>query len=187
MVTWFGAVLAFVVLQRLVELVVATRNAAYIKSLGGYEVGTSHYPYIVALHACFFISLWAEVYERGQIAALPYFVPLGLFVLAQGLRGWILLSLGRFWNTRIFVLPRSETVVRGPYRFLRHPNYTVVAIELFTLPLAFGVPLTAILFSALNLLVLRVRIRAEEQALSEVTAYAEQMRTRPRFLPFGKK
>jgi methyltransferase len=187
MVTWFEVVFTFVILQRLLELVIAKRNAAHIKALGGYEVGASHYPYIVALHTCFLFSLLAEVYERGRLAELPNLIPFALFLIAQGLRVWVLLSLGRFWNTRIFVLPHSETVVRGPYRFLRHPNYTVVAVELLTLPFAFGAPLTALLFSLLNAVVLRVRIRTEELALNEVTQYAEQMSTRPRFLPFSRK
>ncbi|MGZ4112988.1 MAG: isoprenylcysteine carboxyl methyltransferase family protein, partial [Tumebacillaceae bacterium] len=173
MVTWFAVIFTFVVLQRLLELVIAKRNARHIKSLGGYEVGASHYPYIVALHACFLLSLLAEVYERGRLAELPHLIPFALFLLAQCLRVWALLSLGRFWNTRIFVLPRSHAVERGPYRFLRHPNYTVVAVELLTLPLACGAPLTAVVFSLLNAVVLRVRIRTEELALLEVTDYRD--------------
>jgi methyltransferase len=186
MVTFFLIVFAFVILQRLLELAVARRNAHYIRALGGYEVGAEHYRWIVLLHVAFLLSLLGEVVERGRVDQPPYLVPFALFVIAQALRVWILRSLGKFWNTRIFVLPASNPVRRGPYRFLKHPNYTVVALELFTLPLAFGAPVTAVVFSLLNIAVLRVRIRTEEHALAEVTSYAEEMGALPRFHPFGK-
>jgi methyltransferase len=183
----FWIAFLFVLLQRLGELAIARRNAARIRALGGYEVGADHYRYIVSLHAAFFLSLLTEVYARGREDAAPALVPLALFLAAQVVRIWALASLGRFWNTRIFILPGSEPIRRGPYRFLRHPNYVVVALELFTLPLALGAPLTAVLFSGLNALVLRVRIRVEEQALAEATAYGEAMAEQPRFLPLRKK
>jgi methyltransferase len=187
MVSWFTTVLVFVILQRLFELLVAKRNAAYIRELGGYEVGAEHYRYIVALHIAFFLSLCTEVIWMGRLSAPPDAVFFTLFLTAQGLRVWCLCSLGRFWNTRIFILPGADPVVRGPYRFLRHPNYVVVALELLTLPLAFGAFRTALLFTLLNIAVLRLRIQVEERALAEVTPYAEQMGARPRFLPFPKK
>ena len=185
--TWFELLFALVILQRLIELGIAKRNAAYIRALGGYEVGAEHYRWIVLLHASFFASLLLETVERGRLHEPPSLLPFAVFLLAQALRVWCLSALGRFWNTRIYILPGSEPVRRGPYRFLRHPNYTVVALELFTLPLAFGALYTALLFSLLNALILRVRIRAEEQALSEATSYAEAMGQQPRFLPFSKK
>ncbi|KEO84603.1 isoprenylcysteine carboxyl methyltransferase family protein [Tumebacillus flagellatus] len=187
MVNWFLLIVALVVAQRLGELQLAKRNAHYMRALGGYEVGAQHYRWIVLLHVAFFLSLTGEVLERGRLDQPPYFAPFALFMLAQVLRLWILRSLGKFWNTRIFVLPGSEPVCRGPYRFMRHPNYTVVALELFALPLAFGAPVTAFVFSFLNAVVLRVRIRTEERALAEVTAYGEQMGALPRFHPFGKR
>jgi methyltransferase len=183
----FEIIFSLVILQRLIELRIAKRNAAYIRALGGYEVGAEHYRWIVLLHASFFASLLFEVVERGQLNSLPAVLPFSVFLLAQVLRIWCLRSLSRFWNTRIFILPGSDPVRRGPYRFLRHPNYTVVALELFTLPLAFGAVYSALLFSLLNALVLRVRIRIEERSLSAVTGYAESMGNRPRFLPFSKK
>ncbi|TCP58316.1 methyltransferase [Tumebacillus sp. BK434] len=187
MVTWFSIVFAFVIMQRLFELLIAKRNGRHMVKLGGFEVGGAHYKYIVLLHAAFFAALFLEVFVRGHESMTPYGAPFALFCVAQGLRVWVLLSLGKFWNTRIYVLPGSAPVTGGPYRFMRHPNYVVVALELFTLPLAFGAWLTALLFTALNALVLRVRIRAEEQALIEVTAYAEAMGGRERFLPTLKK
>ncbi|WP_087455298.1 isoprenylcysteine carboxyl methyltransferase family protein [Tumebacillus avium] len=186
-VTWFSVVFAFVILQRLMELMIAKRNGRQMVALGGFEVGREHYKYIVLLHAAFFAALFGEVFARGNETMTPHGAPFALFCVAQGLRVWVLLSLGKFWNTRIYVLPGSEPVMRGPYRFLRHPNYVVVALELVTLPLAFGAWLTALLFTVLNALVLRVRIRAEEQALIEVTAYAEGMGDRERFLPTLKR
>lgn len=184
MVSWFSIVIVLVIGQRLVELVIANRNGRYVKRIGGYEVGRDHYPYIVALHVFFFAALWAEVQLTGKHAGEPpYLLPFACFLVAQGLRVWCLLSLGRFWNTRIYVVPGSQVVERGPYRLMRHPNYVVVALELLTLPLSFGAVWTAVVFTVLNAVVLRVRIRVEEQALIEATAYAEQMGSRPRFLP----
>lgn len=185
--SWFWVLFLFVILQRLAELLIARRNAACIRSLGGYEVGAEHYRYIVCLHIGFFLALLTEVYARGLEDAVPMSLPLAVFLVAQGLRVWVLSSLGRFWNTRIFVLPGSEPVRRGPYRFLRHPNYAVVALELLTLPLVFQAVYTALLFTLLNAFVLRVRIRAEERALCEATAYGEAMDEQPRFLPLRRK
>lgn len=187
MVTWFYLIFLLVILQRLIELGIAKRNAAHMRSLGGYEVGAEHYRYIVLLHVMFFVSLLSEVEMRGLTAETPHPLPFALFLLAQGLRVWCLASLGKFWNTRIFVLPGSRPVVRGPYRFLRHPNYVVVGLELLALPLAFGAPVTAVVFSLLNAMVLRVRIRAEENALCDVTGYADEMSERLRFLPTWKR
>ncbi|WP_227874361.1 isoprenylcysteine carboxyl methyltransferase family protein [Tumebacillus algifaecis] len=187
MVTWFSVVFAFVVLQRLLELIIAKRNGKHLVALGGVEVGAEHYKYIVLLHVSFLLALFFEVFARNREMLPPYGTPFALFCLAQGLRVWVLLSLGKFWNTRIYVLPGSVPIARGPYRFLRHPNYVVVAIELFTLPLSFGAWSTALLFTALNAWVLSIRIRAEERALLEMTSYAEEMGRRERFLPTLKK
>ncbi len=187
MVTWFALLFAFVLFQRLLELVIARRNGAHIESLGGFEVGKDHYRYIVLLHIAFLCSFLFEVLARHQEGMVPQLAPLTLFVLAQGLRLWVLQTLGKFWNTRIYILPGSEPVTRGPYRFMRHPNYLVVSVELFTLPLCFGAWITAIVFSLLNGVMLAVRIRAEENALIAGTAYAEKMSDRKRFFPLLKK
>lgn len=169
MTLFFWVVLATVLLQRLLELVIARRNAAYIRKRGGYEVGAEHYKYIVALHAVFFLSLLVEVWSAQRPLPPYWYVPFAIFLLAQAGRYWCIRSLGRFWNTRIMILPGAPRVSRGPYRYLRHPNYWIVGIELLTLPLTFAAYLTALVFTIGNLwLLLRVRIPAEEQGLRQL-------------------
>ncbi|MEJ8544417.1 isoprenylcysteine carboxyl methyltransferase family protein [Brevibacillus borstelensis] len=163
---FFLTVYFAVVLQRILELRLASRNARHIRSMGGYEVGADHYKYIVLLHICFFAALLAEgIWLQGKPA--PWWpLSFSLFLLAQILRYWCILTLGKRWNTRIFILPGAHPIRRGPYRFLRHPNYWIVTIELLTLPLTFSAWFTAVFFTCCNLwLLLRVRIPAEERAL----------------------
>lgn len=165
---FFFIVFVAVLLQRLVELRMARKNAAYIRSKGGYEVGAEHYPYIVAMHSLFFLSLLLEVILTNRPLLQWWWLPFSLFLLAQSGRYWCLHSLGRFWNTRIYILPNVPLVARGPYRYLRHPNYLIVGIELLTLPLTFSAFFTAIVFSFCNLwLLLRIRIPLEEKTLEE--------------------
>lgn len=171
--TFFWATILLVIIQRLSELGLAQRNARIIKDRGGFEVGAGHYKYIVAVHALFFLALVTEVHWSSAPMPDWWFIPFSIFLAAQGFRIWVIRSLGIFWNTRIYILPHSEPVRRGPYRFLRHPNYAVVAVELLTLPLTFGATYTAFLISALNLLVLSHRIAVEEHALREHTNYQE--------------
>lgn len=168
MLLFFGFVMAGVVLQRLVELLIAMRNARYIRSKGGYEVGASHYKYIVLLHFLFFLSLLFEVVGKGSAMVLPswWVIPFSLFLIAQGLRYWCIRSLGKRWNTRIFILPGEAPIKQGPYRFIRHPNYLVVSLELLLLPLTFSAVATALAFSLLNAwLLLRIRIPMEETSI----------------------
>ncbi|UFJ39235.1 hypothetical protein LOK74_14270 [Brevibacillus humidisoli] len=166
---FFLIVIGAVLLQRLAELWIAQRNAAYIREHGGYEAGAEHYKYIVSLHAAFFLSLLLEVLWGQRPLAAYWYLPFGLFLLAQAGRYWCISSLGRFWNTRIMILPDAGRISRGPYRYLRHPNYWIVGIELLTLPLTFSAYATAVLFSLANLwLLVRVRIPAEEQALTQL-------------------
>lgn len=167
---FFWTVIGIVLLQRTGELLLAARNARVIRSLGGYEVGAEHYKFIVILHLLFFASLLLEVAGTVRSSDLPSWwpYPFTLFLLAQMLRYWCMHSLGKHWNTRILILPGAVPVVRGPYRFLRHPNYLVVAVEFFALPMTFSAPFTAIAFSLLNAwLLLRVRIPMEEKSVYE--------------------
>jgi methyltransferase len=154
-------ILALVTLQRLGELVLARHNTGALMARGGIEVGARHYPVIVALHTAWLIALWS--FGRDQEVDL---VALALFVVLQGLRVWILATLGARWTTRIIVLPGQKLVTTGPYRYLSHPNYVVVVGEIAVLPLALHLPVIAVLFTVLNAIALTIRIRAETRALA---------------------
>ncbi|CAK06279.1 MULTISPECIES: isoprenylcysteine carboxyl methyltransferase family protein [Rhizobium] len=154
------ALLAFVTLQRLAELVLARRNTAALLARGATEVAPEHYPVMVALHASWIIGLWLTA--PGRPVALFWFL---VFMGLQVLRLWVLATLKGRWTTRIIVLPGASLVRSGPYRFLRHPNYAIVVGEIAALPLAFGLPFYAIVFSLLNALILYVRVKAENAAL----------------------
>lgn len=156
------AVLTLVTLQRLMELVLARRNTRILIAHGGIEIGAGHYPLIVALHAAWLAGLWALAWNRPIDLAL-----LGIFAGLQALRLWVLVSLRERWTTRIIIVPGLPLVRKGPYRFLRHPNYLIVAAEILILPLGFGLTAYAVLFSALNAVVLAVRIRTENRALQD--------------------
>ena len=154
-------VLALVTLERGAELVWARRNTRRLLARGAREEGARHYPLIVALHAAWLAGLWLLAWNRA--VSIPW---LAIFGVLQAGRLWVLATLGERWTTRIIVLPGESLVRRGPYRWLRHPNYVVVAGEIVALPLAFGLYPYALAFSVLNAAVLYLRIRAEEQALA---------------------
>jgi len=155
-------ILTLVTVQRLGELVVARRNTARLLAAGGVERGADHYPVMVTLHAAWLVGLWVLAWDRP--ASLVW---LGVYLMLEGLRAWVLASIGRRWTTRIIVVPGEALVRKGPYRFLPHPNYVVVAGEIAVLPLVFGLPTYALVFSALNAAMLWVRIRAETTALKD--------------------
>jgi methyltransferase len=153
-------ILGLVTAQRAGELVLSYRNTLWLKAHGAIEIAPRHYPLIVAVHAAWLISLWVFGHDRPlNIAAL--IVYLGL----QILRFWVMRTLGARWTTRIIVLPAEPLVSAGPYRYLSHPNYAVVAGEIAVLPLVLGLPWLAVVFSILNAVVLFIRIRAENRAL----------------------
>jgi methyltransferase len=154
-------ILGFVTLQRLAELVIARRNTHALLQRGAFEVAPGHYPLIVAVHTGWLIALW------WLAPGKPVFWPLiAIFALLQAARLWVLATLGPRWTTRIIILPGAPLVTDGPFRFLSHPNYTVVVAEIAVLPLAFGLWQVALLFSLLNAAVLAIRIRAENAALA---------------------
>ncbi len=154
------ALLAFVTLQRLVELPIARANTKRLLAAGGHEVGAGHYPYIIALHAAWLGTLWWLA--PGRPIHLPFLI---LFALIEAARIWVLRTLGPRWTTRIIVVPGEQLVATGPYRFVSHPNYLVVIGEIAVLPLVFGLWQVALIFSLLNAAVLTIRIRAENRAL----------------------
>jgi methyltransferase len=153
-------ILALVTLQRLGELWLSNRNTRRLLANGAREVARSHYPLIVAVHALWLAALWWFALGRPVEAFW-----LTLFVLLQLGRVWVIATLGPRWTTRIIVLPDAPLVRSGPYRFLNHPNYVVVAGEIAVLPLAFGLWQVALIFTVLNAAVLAIRIRQENRAL----------------------
>lgn len=165
------AFIAFVVVQRLLELRLARRNEAWAKSRGALEYAPGHYPLFFALHSAWLIGILVEGLARGARLGPYWWLWLAVYGLAQFGRYWVIATLGPYWNTRILIVPDGERVRRGPYRFLSHPNYVVVALEVLTGPLIFGAWVTAIVFSLLNAaLLLGVRIPAEERALEAYRA-----------------
>ncbi|KRF26450.1 MULTISPECIES: isoprenylcysteine carboxyl methyltransferase family protein [unclassified Phycicoccus] len=164
--TLFTVLIAAVGLERLAEMVVSNRHAAWAFARGGVESGRGHFPVMVLLHTALLVGALVEV-----VAADRPFIPLlgwpmlVLVGLAQGLRWWCIATLGPQWNTRVIVVPGAALVAGGPYRLLRHPNYVAVVVEGFALPLVHTAWVTAAAFTVLNLLLLSVRIRVEEQAL----------------------
>jgi methyltransferase len=159
-VLWIAALVA---LQRLSELWLARANARRLLAHGAKEAGAAHYPLFVALHASWLLAIVVTTpWTRA-----PDWTLIALFALMQFARFWVVASLGPYWTTRIITLPGAPLVRRGPYRFLRHPNYWVVSVEIAVLPLAFGDWPVALAWSVLNALLLRHRIRVEEQALAE--------------------
>lgn len=154
-------VLLLVTLQRLSELWIARRNTRWLLERGGREAAPEHYPFIVAMHAAWLIGLWVFAHDREVL--LPW---LGLFLVLQAIRIWILTTMGPRWTTRIIVLPEAPLVTKGPFRWVSHPNYCVVAAEILVLPLVFGLIWYALIFSVLNAIILTIRIRAENEALA---------------------
>ncbi len=156
-------VVLLVAAQRLGELAYARRNTKRLMAAGGVEHGAGHYPLIVALHGGWLVALLVLVPPEVP----PDWWLLGSYGLLQFGRLWVLISLGDRWTTRVIALPGASQVRRGPYRFLRHPNYLVVAVEIPLLPLAFGAWQIALGFGLANLVLLAHRIRIEERALAE--------------------
>ncbi|MCG8693454.1 MAG: hypothetical protein MI806_19800 [Minwuiales bacterium] len=161
--TPFYWVLLFIVVQRLAELALAARNARLLKAEGGVEVGARHYPLFVLLHASWLVALAVLVPADAAIRWHWFAV----FVLLQLARVWVILSLGRYWTTRVITVPGRPLVRRGPYRFVRHPNYLVVVLEVAVVPLMVNAWEIALGFSILNLILLRHRIAVEDAALAD--------------------
>lgn len=165
----------FIVLQRLAELAVARRNEKWMKARGAFEAGKEHYKWFVIVHALFFVAILSEAILRpdaGDQLNIWLFI---LFILTQFIRLWCLLSLGRFWNTKIIILPGAKLVDRGPYRYIKHPNYLIVGIELVVIPLLFQAYISALVFPILHLLLLRIRIPEEEKALARLQNDKDQL------------
>jgi methyltransferase len=165
--TAYTVLVGLVALERVAELVVSQRNLRWSRQRGGVEAGAGHYPAMVALHTGLLAGCLLEVWLAGR----PFLPALGwpmlvLVLAAQALRWWCIATLGPQWNTRVVVVPGARRISSGPYRYFTHPNYVAVVVEGFALPLVHTAWLTALVFTVLNALLLRVRIRSESGALA---------------------
>ena len=161
MVSLWHILVALIALQRLVELMVARINTRNLRSAGGIEHGAGHYPLMVSLHAAWLVSLAVFVPADAALDPLLFVV----FLFLQAARIWVIASLGRYWTTRVITVPGAPLVARGPYRWLRHPNYLVVVAEIAVVPLIAGAWQIAVAFSIANAGVLWLRLRVENAAL----------------------
>jgi methyltransferase len=159
--------LTLVTMERIAELWLARCNTKALLKSGSIEVSPGHYPLIVLMHASWLAGLWLIGLENPVDATW-----LSVFLALQVIRAWVLVTLGRRWTTRIIVRPGAPLVTTGPYRYLSHPNYLVVIGEIAVLPLCLGLTWYALAFSVVNAVVLTVRIRAEDAALSELRTSA---------------
>jgi methyltransferase len=160
---WALVVVAYVIVQRLAELVYANANTRRLLAEGGREFGQKHYPLFILLHGGWLLA----IAYFAEPSPAPNLVLLAAFIASQALRFWTLASIGRWWTTRIISAPHFPRVKKGPYRFLPHPNYTLVVIEIALLPLLLGAPLVALAFSIANAMLLTWRIRVEAVVLKE--------------------
>lgn len=174
--TLYLVLVVLVALERGVELVISRRNARRLLDRGAVEAGAGHYRWMVLVHGAFLVACPLEVWllRRPFLPALAAAMLL-LLAAAMALRYWVVLSLDGRWNTRVIVLPGAPLVQAGPFRWVRHPNYLAVVVELLALPLIHSAWITAALFTVLNALVLRVRIRAEDGALRRLSAGASPL------------
>ncbi len=184
----YTLLVAGVALQRLAELGLSRRHSAALAARGAVQVAPRHYGAMVAVHTGLLVCCPLEVWwlRRPLVPALAAAMA-ALLLGASALRGWAIATLGERWTTRIYCLPGAAPVVQGPYRYLRHPNYLAVVVEMAALPLLHGAWICAALFSAANAAVLTVRIRAEEAALSRLSSYATAFAGRPRLLPGARR
>ncbi|PEZ82072.1 isoprenylcysteine carboxylmethyltransferase family protein [Bacillus sp. AFS017274] len=168
----FAIFIILIAIQRMFELYIAKQNEKQLKAAGAVEYGESHYSWMVLMHLSFFIVLIIEVVvlERDVSGLWPIW--LTLFLIAQSGRIWVIRSLGKHWNTKIIVVPDADVVIKGPYKYFKHPNYFIVATEIIVISLLFNAYYTAVIFSLLNVWMMTVRIPLEEKALKEHTEYS---------------
>lgn len=159
----FFLFISFLILLRIGELLLSKRNEKWLLQNGAVEYGKKHYPFIVALHVLFFLSLIIE-YSAQQAPSFSLFILVFYFILLA-FKAWIILSLGKFWNTKIYRINSIPSIKKGAYRYFKHPNYLVVIAEIALIPLAFHLYYTAIIFSTLNAVMLTIRIKEENLVL----------------------
>ena len=166
---FYVVLIAAVAVERLAELAISKRNLGLARARGGREHGFGHYPFMVVLHIGLLVACLIEAAHRSFIPALGWPM-IAVVVLAQALRWWCIAVLGPRWNTRVIVVPGLPLVERGPYRWLRHPNYVAVVLEGIALPLVHSAWITAVVFTVVNAGLLRVRISCENAALAQALA-----------------
>ncbi|WP_099158315.1 isoprenylcysteine carboxyl methyltransferase family protein [Virgibacillus ndiopensis] len=169
MTTWMWILLGVIICQRLVELIIAKRNEQWMKNRGGIEQGEKHYKWFVILHIMFFLSILFEVSINSVNDRHLNYLLFSIFLAVQIGRVWCIQTLGRFWNTKIIVLPGVSILKKGPYKYIKHPNYLIVLVELIVIPMLYGAYITAILFPLFHIGLLRIRVPREEKALTKAT------------------
>ena len=183
----FYLLFAVIAIQRLVELFIAKSNEKWMKGHGGIEYGQKHYKFMIGIHLLFFVSLLLEETFGEKTLNSYWLILFVLFLVTQAGRIWVIASLGRFWNTKIIVVPQAEVIAKGPYKYIKHPNYFIVTVELLIIPLMFNAYWTLFTFAFLNQLILSIRIPLEERALTEATDYLQVHDGKKRFIPLAKK
>jgi len=162
---YFIVFISFLILQRLSELYISSRNEKWLLAHGAIQYGQSHYPHMVSMHTLFLLSNITEFYWRDQPPVS--WIALGSFLLILSFKFWALSSLGKYWNTKIYRVPGVYPVKKGPYKFLKHPNYMEVVCEIAIIPLVFHLYYTAIVFTLLNALMLTIRIKVENKVWAQ--------------------
>ena len=158
----------FIILQRLIELIIASKNERWMLAKGGVEIEPQQHKWFIMVHGLFFISIIVELILSNASIPELFILWFSLFIATQFVRIWSITSLGKYWNTKIIILPGSTLVKRGPYKYVKHPNYIIVGIELFVIPMMFGAYWTAVIFPFFHLILMSIRIPAEEKALTSL-------------------
>jgi methyltransferase len=158
----FVIFIVFVVCIRIGELIISRRNEKWLLENGAVEYGHGHYPFIVALHTLFIVSMLIEYYLKPVNLNWVYLLAFIALILSKI---WIITSLGVFWNTKIYRIAGYSLIKKGPYKYVKHPNYIIVVLEIFVIPMTFGLYYTAIIFTLLNFIMLSIRIKVENKAL----------------------
>jgi methyltransferase len=154
----------FLIFQRIAELYVSSKNEKWLLNNGAVEYGKEHYPFIVALHTIFIMSVIAEyIWRDDTIVSYPLII---LFFMLIVIKAIVISTLGHYWNTKIYKVPGTQPVATGVYKYIKHPNYIIVICEIAIIPLAFGLYYTAIVFTILNAIMLTVRIKKENEVLA---------------------
>lgn len=159
----FFLFISFVIFLRIGELILSKWNETWLLMNDAIEYGHKHYPFIVVLHVLFFISMIVEYFTQTTTSFSLFF--LFLYFILIIFKAWIIVSLGKFWNTKIYRIPDVSLIKKGPYKYLKHPNYMAVIAEIAIIPLAFHLHYTAIIFTLLNLIMLYIRVTEENKAL----------------------